>query len=133
VTRRARAVFAWAVAASIAGYAPTASALGLLAQMRGAGQHRQPPPRQSEPKPGPRPEDEEDRSPILRAEPAIAPPQDPLAISPEASAQIGSDWQQGPPSPEGPLRHTRWFPYYEERRGDYRLRLLPPLFVEQTR
>jgi hypothetical protein len=47
--------------------------------------------------------------------------------------QIGSDWQGGPPSPEGPLRHEKWFPYYEERRGDYRLRLLPPLFVEQTR
>jgi hypothetical protein len=70
---------------------------------------------------------------LMRSEPVIAPPQDPLLVSPETSERIGSDWQQGPPSPEGPLRHTRWFPYYEERRGDYRLRLLPPLFVEQTR
>jgi hypothetical protein len=69
----------------------------------------------------------------MRTEPVIAPPQDPLAISPETSERIGSDWRNGPPSPDGPLRHTRWFPYYEERRGDYRLRLLPPLFVEQTR
>jgi hypothetical protein len=128
VTKAVPVVLAWAIAASAVGHAATASA-----QMRGGGPRRQPPPRQSEPKSGPRPEDEEDRGPILRTEPVIAPPQDPLAISPEANAQIGSDWQEGSPSPEGPLRHTRWFPYYEEKRGDYRLRLLPPLFVEQTR
>ena len=69
----------------------------------------------------------------MRTEPVIAPPQDPLAMSPEARAQIGSDWQSGPPSPEGPLHRTQWFPYYEERRGDYRLRLLPPFWIEQTR
>jgi hypothetical protein len=128
VTKAVPPVLACAIVAFAVGHAATASA-----QMRGGGQRRQPPPRQSEPKSSPRPEDEEDRGPILRAEPVLAPPQDPLAISPEASAQIGTDWQQGPPSPEGPLYHTRWFPYYEERRGDYRLRLLPPLFVEQTR
>ena len=51
-------------------------------------------------------------------------------MSPEVRAQIGPDWQSGPPSPEGRLRRLRWFPYYEETRGDYRLRLLPPLFIE---
>jgi hypothetical protein len=78
------------------------------------------------------PPDEEDR-PILRTEPSIAPPADPLAISPEQRPRIGTDWDGGPPAPEGTLRQTRWFPYYEENRGDYRLRLLPPLFIEQTR
>ncbi|MDP8999243.1 MAG: hypothetical protein M3O46_03940, partial [Myxococcota bacterium] len=70
---------------------------------------------------------------MLRTEPVIAPPQDPLAIPREARDQIGTDWQNGPPSPEGRPRYPRWFPYYEERRGDYRLRLLPPLFIEHTR
>jgi hypothetical protein len=102
------------------------------AQMRGprGGGRAQPPPR-SEPKPTA--DDDEDHAPLLRAEPAIAPPQDPLAISPLAREHLGTDWQSGPPAPDGPVRHTRWFPYYEETRGDYRLRLLPPLFVEQTR
>jgi hypothetical protein len=95
------------------------------------GQRRQPP--QSEPKPAPRADEDEDHGPLLHTEPVIAPPQDPLVVSPEIGGQIGADWQQGPPSPEGPLRHTHWFPYYEERQGDYRLRLLPPVFVEHTR
>ncbi len=40
-----------------------------------------------------------------------------------------------PPSPVGELRHTSYFPYYEERRGDYRFRTLaiPPLWLEHTR
>jgi hypothetical protein len=96
----------------------------------GGGRRPTPPP--SEPKPTPQ-EDEEDRGPLLRTEPTIAPPQDPLAISRDTQERIGSDWRSGPPAPEGPLRRTRYFPYYEETRGDYRLRLLPPLFVEQTR
>jgi hypothetical protein len=119
------AVFLLAAAAVVAGFAPTASA-----QMRG-GRGRQPPP-QAQTKPTHGAEDEEDR-PTLRTEPTIAPPQDPLAISPEARAQIGTDWQSGPPSPEGLLRRAQWFPYYQETRGDYRLRLLPPFFVEHTR
>jgi hypothetical protein len=116
-----------AVVAVVTGFAATAEA-----QMRGGrGQPRRPEPK-AEPKQAPHPEDEEER-PMPRSEPVIAPPQDPLAISPEVREQIGSDWRAGPPSPDGPLRRTRWFPYYEERRGDYRLRLLPPLFMEQTR
>ncbi len=115
---------AWAAAVAIGGIAATSSA-----QMRGG---RARPPPQSQPKPGPAAADEDERPP-MRAEPAIAPPQDPLAISPEAKAQIGTDWQSGPPSPDASLRHSRWFPYYEDVRGDSRLRLLPPLFVEQTR
>jgi hypothetical protein len=117
---------ALAAAATIAGIASTSNA-----QTRG-GRGRQQPPPQSQPKPTPSAEDEEER-PAMRTEPVIAPPQDPLAISPEARSQIGTDWQSGPPSPDGPSRHARWFPYYEETRGDYRLRMLPPLFIEQTR
>jgi hypothetical protein len=117
---------ACAAGAMIATIATTAHA-----QSRG-GRGRPQPSQQTQSKPNPGPDDEDDRPP-LRAEPVIAPPQDPLAISPETRVQIGADWQSGPPSPEGSLRHPRWFPYYEETRGDYRLRLLPPVFVEQTR
>ncbi len=89
-------------------------------------------PRTSEPKPK-APDADEDRAPLLRAEPAIAPPQDPLLMSPETRERIGSDWAAGPPSPEGLLVRRRMLPYYEATRGDYRERLLPPFFVEETR
>jgi len=82
---------------------------------------------------GPTPEEQEEvHNAYLRSEPEVAPPAEPLAISPELRAKIGTDWMAGPPSPEGPLEH-KWFPYYEERRGDYRLRMVPPLFLEHTR
>ncbi|MDP9150225.1 MAG: hypothetical protein M3O36_09835 [Myxococcota bacterium] len=84
------------------------------------------------PKPDPK-EPDEDRAPLLRAEPAIAPPQDPLVMSPEARERVGSDWTSGPPSPEGQLLRRRWFPFYEEVRGDYRLRLVPPVLIEVSR
>jgi hypothetical protein len=126
VSRGASTAAAWAGLTAILGVASISNA-----QMRG-GRGRPPPQQQDQPKPAPSSDDDDDRPP-LRTEPSIAPPQDPLAISPEVRAQIGSDWQSGPPSPEGPLHHTQWFPYYEETRGDYRLRLLPPVFVEQSR
>jgi hypothetical protein len=68
----------------------------------------------------------------MRTEPEVAPPADPLAVPPETREKIGTDWSSGPPSPEGQLHHIQWFPY-EERRGDYRLRMLPPLYLEHTR
>jgi hypothetical protein len=116
-----------------------AAALALLSgagtvHAQGRGERRRPPPSQpDEPKQAPSSDEDDERGPPMRVEPAIAPPQDPLAVSPELSAKLGTDWTSGPPAPEGILHHTQWFPYYEERRGDYRLRLLPPLFVEQTR
>ena len=126
MSRGASTAAAWAALTAILGVASISNA-----QMRG-GRGRPPPQQQDQPKPAPSSDDDDDRPP-MRTEPSIAPPQDPLAISPEVRAQIGSDWQSGPPSPEGPLHHTQWFPYYEETRGDYRLRLLPPVFVEQSR
>jgi hypothetical protein len=68
-----------------------------------------------------------------RVEPNIGPPPDPLAMSPEMRARIGTDWDGGYAAPEGQLVHRKWFPYYEESRGDYRMRLLPPLMIEETR
>ena len=124
--RAASTAAALATAAAIASVATASNA-----QTRGGRRQQQQPAPQDQPK-APNAEDEEEPAP-LRTEPVIAPPADPLAISPETRAQIGSDWQSGPPSPEGPSRRTQWFPYYEERRGDSRLRLLPPVFVEQTR
>ncbi len=96
---------------------------------------RPPPQQQSAPAPHqPTAEEEEElHNAYQRAsEPEIAPPSDPLAVSPELKAQIGSDFSGGPPSPDGPVDHLSWFPY-EERRGDYRLRMLPPLWLEHTR
>ena len=44
---------------------------------------------------------------------------------PRCASQIGTDWDGRPAVARGPLQRTQWFPYYEERRGDYRLRLAP--------
>ncbi|MGH7270566.1 MAG: hypothetical protein ACREJ3_09060 [Polyangiaceae bacterium] len=78
-------------------------------------------------------DDEDNPASMLRTEPEILPPADPLALSPSERARIGSDWDGRPPSPAGPMESTRWFPYYEKRHGDSRFRLLPPLLIEQTR
>jgi hypothetical protein len=108
------------------------------AQMRGGGMPpgggggggRQAP--KEEPK-GPTPEElEELHNAYMRSEPEVAPPADPLAVPPDTRGKIGSDWTSGPPSPEGKLHVVQWFPF-EELRGDYRLRLLPPLYLEHTR
>jgi hypothetical protein len=100
------------------------------AQTRG-GRARPRPPPQPTPSSGDASSDEPPPPP--RTEPEIAPPPDPLAISPEARDRIGSDWNRGPPGPVGPIDRTQWFPYYEARQGDSRLRLLPPFFMEQSR
>jgi hypothetical protein len=72
-----------------------------------------------------------------RTEPTLAPPADPLAISPEIRERLGSDDVGAVPSPsrEGKLHQSLNFPYYEEYRGDYRFRVsLPvPLWLEHTR
>ena len=130
MTRRSRTRIAHAAACAVASTLLMASAAA-SAQGRSGRRQRPPPPPQEESK-GSSDADEAPPSP-LRTEPSIAPPADPLAVSPETRERIGTDWDGRPPAPEGTLRHPRWFPYYEETRGDYRLRLLPPLFVEQTR
>ncbi len=80
--------------------------------------------------------DEEPRgsSPSSRPldEPTAIAPNDPLALPPGVSERVGSDYDGRASAPEGPLKR-KFFPYYEEKRGDYRLRLLPPLFLEHTR
>lgn len=63
----------------------------------------------------------------------MQPPADPLAVPEGVSEEIGTDYDGRPPSPEGAEIHRKFFPYYEERRGDYRLRLIPPLYLEHTR
>ena len=65
-------------------------------------------------------------------EPTAVAPTDPLALPEGVSERIGSDYDGRPASPEGSLQKS-YFPYYEERRGDYRLRLIPPLYLEHTR
>jgi hypothetical protein len=80
-------------------------------------------------------DDEDENRPqvIQRAEPLATPPTDPLKVSPDVRSRIGTDWDGIPPSPEGSLDHKSWFPLYDERRGDYRFRMIPPLWFEHTR
>ena len=108
---------------------------GILVFLAGGAQaqrhpHSAPPPHEPTPKPS---ADDDDQAPVARTEPVIAPPLDPLTVSPEVRERIGSSWLGGPTAPEGPIHQVRWFPYYEERRGDFRTRVLPPLWVERTR
>src|SRR5947209_5649508 len=66
-----------------------------FAQRRGGGAPGGQAPKE-EPK-GPTPEElEELHNAYMRSEPEIAPPADPLVISPEARSKIGSDWTSGP-------------------------------------
>ena len=67
-----------------------------------------------------------------RAEPAAQAPANPHEMSPEVRERIGSDSDHKPPSPEGALER-KYFPLYEERKGDYRFRFLPPFYLEHAR
>jgi hypothetical protein len=123
---------AWILGVAVLATASTASA------QRGGGRGgagRTPTPSSSQEPHAPTPEEEEELHQAYQraSEPEIAPPNDPLTVSPELRARMGTDYSSGPPSPEGPLHRTSWFPYYEEQRGDYRLRLAPPFFLEHTR
>ncbi len=69
---------------------------------------------------------------LQRQEPVAPVPTDPLTMSPEMRANIGSDYEARPPRPEGHVQR-HFYGFYEERRGDYRFRTLPPLYFEQTR
>ena len=69
-----------------------------------------------------------------RAEPTAQTPVDPLAVPADVKERIGSDWDGLPASPRaGATLRRKYLPYYEERRGDYRFRMLPPFWFEHTR
>jgi hypothetical protein len=121
------------LAASLLALSVLSTALRATAQLGGRGPRRPAEPTHKDTKPPSTDDDAEDQTPILRTEPEIMPPSDPLAVSPDTAARIGSDWDRGPPSAAGPIDRKRWFPYFESREGDSRVRLLPPLFVEQSR
>lgn len=65
-------------------------------------------------------------------EPTVQAPQDPLAIPDPVKERIGTDFDGAPPAAEGSTKRS-FFPWYEERKGDSRVRLLPPLYLEHTR
>ena len=67
-----------------------------------------------------------------RSEPTVQQPADPLAVPPEMAEKIGSDAGERPPPAVGELTR-QFFPYYQERRGDYLFRMIPPLFIEHIR
>ncbi len=140
MTRR-RALLAPAIAGTLATLLVGTTA---RAQMGGGGMgNRQQTPTQSGPTQsrtvGPRAgasaNDDEDNTPTVTqraGEPLTAPPANPLEIPPEVRDRIGSDSEMYPPPPVGDM-HRSFFPYYEERRGDFRFRALPPLWLEHTR
>jgi hypothetical protein len=69
----------------------------------------------------------------MRAEPQAKGPEDPLAVPDEIKDRIGSDdGGESVPSPTGGLKRS-FFPLYEEERGDYRFRFLPPFYLEHKR
>jgi hypothetical protein len=79
--------------------------------------------------------DDDDTAPQVSqrpSEPMTAPPADPLAIPPEVKGRIGTDSDDVPPAAVGEMERS-YFPMYEERKGDYRFRILPPLYLEYTR
>jgi hypothetical protein len=69
--------------------------------------------------------------PTSLGEPSITAPTDPLAMPDGVADRIGTDYDGKPPSPTGE-NHISLFPP-QERKGDYRLRLIPPLYLEHTR
>lgn len=79
-------------------------------------------------------DDPQGTSPSARpgGEPTVQTPQDPLAVPDALKNKIGTDYDGDPAGAEGKLERS-YFPLYQERRGDYRLRLVPPLYLEHTR
>jgi hypothetical protein len=61
----------------------------------------------------------------------MAPP-DPLAVPPDIKDKIGSDVDEMPAPAVGDT-DRKWLPYYQEGRGEYRLRTLPPFWFEHVR
>ena len=67
-----------------------------------------------------------------RGEPTAPTPTDPLAMSAQTRANIGTDYEAQHGRPEGKTQRV-FRGYYEEHKGDYRFRMLPPLYFESTR
>jgi len=65
-------------------------------------------------------------------EPTVQVPQDPLNVPEGLKEKIGTDDSTIPPQPEGETQRS-FFPVYDSRKGDYRLRMVPPLYLEHTR
>ncbi len=79
------------------------------------------------------PDDDPGGQSPLRGEPQALVPQDPLAVPEEVDKRIGSDTDERPPAPTGELERSVSSGYYQETRGDYRFRFVPPLYLEHTR
>ncbi len=81
-------------------------------------------------------DDEEPQGPSASARPGGEPtaevPSDPLAIPEPVQRAIGTDCEPTLPPPEGKVERS-YFPLFSERRGDARVRLVPPLYLEHTR
>lgn len=102
---------------------------------RGRGRPAPPPPGTVDPKA----QDDEDEDPQPgskkapnRAEPQAQGAADPLAVPEEIKDRIGTDSMEPAPAPVGRLSRS-FFPVYEEERGDYRFRFLPPFYLEHKR
>lgn len=78
------------------------------------------------------PGDPGDDDPHAPPQGAAATPVDPLAVPDEIKDRIGVGDEAPRAGAVGSVSR-RLRPYYEETRGDYRLRLVPPLYLEHTR
>lgn len=79
-------------------------------------------------------DDDQGPSPSARptAEPTVVAPSDPLTVPETVKDRIGTDSDLTPPRAEG-FTTRSYFPWYEQRTGDTRVRLIPPLYLEHTR
>lgn len=71
-------------------------------------------------------------APTRMLDPTAKTPADPLKMSDEVRSRIGTDFEGGPAPATGESSRS-YFPLFEERKGDRRMRLLPPLYLEHTR
>lgn len=72
-------------------------------------------------------------APIPGTGQASVAPTDPLLVTADQKEQIGSDYDEEKRAPaQGELKQ-RFYGLYEESRGDYRFRMLPPFYFEHTR
>jgi hypothetical protein len=78
-------------------------------------------------------DDQQQPTTQLRQEPTVQLPADPLAITPEVKARIGTDDPGHYMPPQGPTDRTFYGVYYGEQRGDYRLRLALPFYLDHAR
>lgn len=121
---------------ALLGLALTLAAASAFAQAQSRTQRA--PPSRAPQQAAPQPQDGDDEDPAVAAarlraaDPTPKVPDDPLKMTPEVRARIGTDHDGDPAPARGEVQRS-YFPLYEEQKGERRIRLLPPLYLEHTR